>query len=180
MDATGPTGTSVDELLNSINTGATGISLAEYNMLINPPMTGPTGPTGYMMMFPSADMGTTPAPLVVDISELLASYGAVQSQETIDRTKISVLLNETRETLRPQMFTWAAAGFPSVYIIQQFQLAPPSVCSDGVARSVSEYVPYLLGQDMAATIAAIQAMCTGVQISYSFQENTLRIHVTKS
>lgn len=118
-------------------------------------------------------------PMVVDIAELLASHGAVQIQEATDRATLSVLLNETRETLRPQMFTWAAAGFPAVYIVQEFTVSPPAVCSDGVARNVYDYVVYLLGQEMGPTIAAIQALCVGVQISYSFQGNTLRIHVSR-
>jgi hypothetical protein len=77
------------------------------------------------------------------------------------------------------MFAWAAAGFPSIYVIQQFTVSPPAVCSDGVTRNVYDYVEYLLGQEMGLTIAAVQAMCIGVQISYSFQGNTLRIHVSR-
>ena len=118
--------------------------------------------------------------MVVDITELIASRGAVQVKEAADRLTISVLLNETRDTLRPQMFTWAAAGFPPIYILQQFTLEPPSICSDGVTRSVYDYFVYLLGQEMGPTIAAIQALCVGVTISYSFSGNTLRIHVSKN
>ena len=144
---------------------------------------GPTGPTGpdpsVLALFPSAQTGTAPPPLVVDIAELLASHAATQAQETTDRATLSVLLNETRETLRPQMFLWAAAGFPPVYIVQEFTVSPPAICSDGVTRTVYDYVVYLLGQDMATTVAAIQALCVGVQISYSFAGNTLRIHVNR-
>jgi hypothetical protein len=117
--------------------------------------------------------------MVVDIDELLASHAAIQNQEAADRATLSVLLNETRETLRPQMFTWAAAGFPAVYIVQEFTVSPPAVCSDGVTRTIYDYVVYLLGQEMGPTIAAIQALCVGVQISYSFSGNTLRIHVSR-
>jgi hypothetical protein len=124
------------------------------------------------MMFPSADMGTTPPSIVIDMAELLGSRAVIQNQEVTDRATLSVLLNETREVLRPQMFTWAAAGFTPAYIIQQFTVTPPSVCSDGVARSVYDYVVYLLGQDMGVTIAAIQSVCIGVLISYSFLNET--------
>jgi hypothetical protein len=132
------------------------------------------------MMFPSASTGTAPAPLVVDIEELLNSYGAVQVKEAADRVTLSMLLNENRDTLRPQMFVWAAQGFPSTYVIQQFTVSPPAICSDGVARSVYDYVVYLLGKDMGEIIASIQALCAGVQISYSFLGSTLRIHVSKA
>ena len=77
------------------------------------------------------------------------------------------------------MFAWAAAGFPAIYVVQQFTVSPPAVCSDGVARNVYDYVVHLLGQEMGPTIVAVQAKCVGVQISYSFQGNTLRIHVSR-
>jgi len=117
---------------------------------------------------------------VIDISELLGSRAAVQAQETTDRATLSVLLHESRETLRPQLFEWAAKGFPPIYVIQQFTVSPPAVCSDGVARSVYDYVVYLLEQDMGTIIAAIQTLCVGIEISYSFQGNTLRIHANKN
>lgn len=159
--------------------------------------TGPTGPTEEVneslnAQLQSLGLINVPAPVlpfgagaaapqfVVDIAELLASHGATQTQEAVDRSTLSVLLNETRDTLRPQMFEWAAAGFPAIYVVQQFTVSPPAVCSDGVTRSVYDYVVYLLGQEMGATIAAVQALCVGVQISYSFSGNTLRIHVSKS
>jgi hypothetical protein len=131
------------------------------------------------MIYSTVAAGVVAPPVVVDIAELMASHGAVLSQESTDRATLSVLLNETRETLRPQMFAWAAAGFPPIYIVQQFTVSPPAVCSDGVARSVYDYVVYLLGQEMGPTIAAVQALCVGIQVSYSFSGNTLRIHVSK-
>jgi hypothetical protein len=118
--------------------------------------------------------------MVIDIDELLSSHEAVTAQEATDRLTLSALLNETRETLRPQMFTWAAAGFPAIYVVQQFTVSPPAFCSDGVTRTVYDYVVYLLGKNMGEVIAAIQALCVGVQISYSFSGNTLRIHVSKA
>jgi hypothetical protein len=143
--------------------------------LILPPDISP-GPTP----FPTITTGTTPAPLIADINELLASYGAIKNQENSDRVTLSVLVNETRETLRPPMFAWAAAGFPAIYILQEFVINPPPICSDGVTRNFVEYVAYLLGQDMGQLIATIQALCIGVTISYSFMGNALRIHVTKN
>jgi len=145
-------------------------------------LTGPTGPSPSIVgMFPSASTGTAPSPMVVDISELLASYGAIKVQEDADRAALSMLSSDTRDALRPQMFAWAGAGFPTSYIVQQFTVNPPNVCSDGVSRTdVATYVAYLLGKELGDIVAAVQALCVGVLISYSFQGNTLRIHVSKT
>lgn len=123
--------------------------------------------------------GVVSPPMVIDITELLASHGAIVAKESNDRATLSILLNETRESLSPALFAWAAAGFPAIYVIQDFTITPPDICSDGVARPVYDYVVYLLGQDMGPTIASIQALCVGILISYSFNGNTLRIHASR-
>lgn len=128
----------------------------------------------------SGATGAVEAPMVVDISELLVSIGAIQVQEASDRTKLSVLLHETRDTLRPQMFEWATAGFTPIYIVQKFELNPPSICSDGIQRNTLSYIEYLLGKDISQIIADIQALCLGVIISYSVSGNTLNIHVSRA
>ena len=128
----------------------------------------------------SGQTGAVEAPMVVDISELLVSIGAIQVQEASDRTKLSVLMHETRDTLRPQMFEWASAGFTPIYIVQKFELNPPSICSDGIQRNTLSYIEYLLGKDISQIIADIQALCLGVTISYSVSGNTLNIHVSRA
>jgi len=130
-------------------------------------------------MFPSAQTGTVEAPMVIDMSELLASHGVIKNKEDEDRATFSVLVSGAREALRPQLFAWAAAGFPNAYVLQQFTISPPSVCSDGVVRGVCDYVPYLLNRNMDQIISGIQALCVGVTITYSLMWNTLRIHVTR-
>ena len=136
----------------------------------------------FSVLFPGPSTVTpnVPIPMVIDIAELTASLAGVQAQEATDRSTLNILLNETRDTLRPQMFAWAAVGFPAVYIVQSFTVSPPAICADGVARNVYDYTEYLLGKNMGEVVSAIQALCVGVQISYSFQGNILRIHVSKA
>lgn len=149
--------------------------------ILPPDIPRTVGPAANILaMFPNAESGPTPAPLVADINELMASFEVIKNQEAADKAALVVLVNETRETLRPALFTWAAAGFPSIYVLQQFTISPPSICSDGVSRGVADYIGYIVGQDMGQIIATIQALCVGVTISYSFAGNVLRIHATKT
>lgn len=126
-------------------------------------------------------MSTEPTPdVIATMEELMSSHAVVVTQEESDRTSLSALTNPTSAQYRPQLFTWAAAGFPGIYVIQSFTLTPPSICSDGVTRDIVAYVPYLTGQDIGVMIAGIQALMTGITVSFSFQGNTLRIHVSKT
>jgi hypothetical protein len=131
-------------------------------------------------MFPSVDMGIVEAPHIATLEELMASHAAIVNKEAADRATVAPLLNQSRETLRTPLFQWAAAGFPNIWVVQSFTLEVPQVCSDGVSRNMYEYFEYCLGTDMGTLIATIQSKLTGIQISYSFQGNTLRLHVSKA
>lgn len=121
-----------------------------------------------------------PPPVIATMDELMASHAVIVAQEATDRATLSLLLNPTREAYRPQLFAWASAGFPAIYVVQSFTFTPPSVCSDGVVRDVVGYTWYLLGVEIAGVLATIQSMLTGIVVSYSFAGNTLRIHVSKA
>jgi hypothetical protein len=121
-----------------------------------------------------------PPPVIATMDELMASHAVLVAQEATDRGTLAPLLNPTREAYRPQLFAWASAGFPAIYVVQSFTLTPPSICSDGVVRDVVGYTWYLLGVEIAGVLATIQSMLTGIVVSYSFQGNTLRIHVSKA
>lgn len=178
---TGYTGPSWD--VSSIPFGPTG-STGFFDPTGLVGSTGPTGPTGYtgpdMSLFPSAATGIAEPPHIATLEELMSSHAAIVNKETADRATMSVLTTSVREALRAPLFQWAAAGFPNIFIVQSFTLDVPSVCSDGVSRNVYEYFEYCLGANMGDTIVDIQSKLVGIQISYSFQGNTLRLHVSKA
>ena len=137
--------------------------------------TGPTGPEE-----PAPAPAPAPAPVIATMDELMASHSVLVAKEAADRATLSPLLNPTRESYRPQLFAWASAGFPGIYVVQSFTFTPPSVCSDGVVRDAVGYTWYLLGVEIGGVLATIQSMLTGIIVSYSFQGNTLRIHVSRA
>jgi hypothetical protein len=149
--------------------------------------TGMTGPIGVVApentalysLFPSAATGPVEPPHIVTMDELMASLGAIVTKEAVDKQTASILLHETRETLRAPLFQWAAIGFPDVWVVQTFTLDPPPMCSDGAVRGVQEYFNYCLGRDINDVIEDIRSKMVGVSLSISFQGNTLRLHVSK-
>ena len=173
VEATGPTGPTGIESVEA--TGPTGIESVEAT---GP--TGPTGPTDIMTLFPNAQTGTVEAPTIVTMEELMASHAVIVEKESVDRTSLNALVNPTRDQYRPQLFQWAAAGFPGIYVIQSFSVSPPDLCADGVRRDVNAYISYLTGTDMGAVVANIQALVTGIVVSFSFEGNSVRIHVSKA
>jgi hypothetical protein len=156
-------------------------------------MTGSTGPTGIdwipsptgpsqeiLAMFPSASNGFVESPYIATLDELLLSYESTVAQETLDKSALSVLINPSRESFRPQLFQWAAAGFPNGYIIQTILINPPNICSDGITRNIGKYVEYCIGTNLGAVIQSMATLMTGINPSWSTLGNTIRIHVTRS
>jgi hypothetical protein len=178
MDASGPTGPTEPEEV----TGPTGPTGDEN--------TGPTGPTGEEVtgptgiditnLFPNAQTGTVEPPHIVTIEELMASHAVIVQKEAVDHNSLNALVNPTRDQYRPQLFQWAAAGFPGIYVVQSFSVSPPDLCADGVRRDVNAYINYLTGTDMGAVVANIQSLVTGIVVSFSFEGNSVRIHVSKA
>jgi hypothetical protein len=117
---------------------------------------------------------------IATLDELMASHEATVNKETEDRATLTPLLNESRDTLRAPLFQWAAAGFPNAWVALSFTLEVPPTCSDGVSRNIYEYFEFCLGMTLGYLIAALQPKLSGIQISYSFQGNTLRLHVSKA
>jgi hypothetical protein len=133
-----------------------------------------------MTLFPNAQTGTVEPPTIVTMEELMASHAVIVEKEAVDRASLNALVNPTREQYRPQLFQWAAAGFPGIYVVQSFSVTPPDLCSDGVRRDVNAYINYLTGTDMGAIVANIQSLVTGIVVSFSFEGNSARIHVSKA
>lgn len=143
---------------------------------------GPSGPTEYqaVALLPTPEPIIIPPPHIASIEELMTSHAVLVAKETADRELLIPLTAPTPEAYRPQLFAWAAAGFPGIYIVQSFNLTPPSICSDGVTRDVVNYAWYLLGAEIGSIITNIQSLLTGITVSYSFEGAVLRIHVSKA
>ena len=180
--STGPTGTALEDAIAAALSGPAGLTGANdilmafaMNTVI---ATGPTGPTG-----PTIPIGPTTPPVPVQIAtldELLASHVAVVAQEAADTATLTCLSVPTPEGYRTQLFQWAAAGFPDLYVVQSVSVTPPSICADGVKREIGKYAEYCMGKDLGAVVSSLSALMTGIQPSWSVSGNTLRIHVTKA
>jgi len=178
VDATGPTGpaepTEPVDATGPTGPAETGIATMEELMVNHGAIVAQEADSARLVPL------VNPTPFIATMEELMASHGVIVAKESADRARLAPLLNPTRESYRPQLFAWASAGFPGIYVVQSFTFTPPSVCSDGVVRDVVDYTWYLLGVEIGGVLATIQSMLTGIVVSYSFQGNMLRIHVSRA
>jgi hypothetical protein len=153
--------------------------------------TGPTGPTGEtgtfgpngldISMFPTAATGPVEPPNIATLEEIMQSHAVVVAKEAVDRQTLSGLITPMRDQYRSQLFQWGGLGFPAIFIIQTFEVTPPTYCSDGVRRNSVEYVNYLIiPNTLDSVIGTINSLMPGILVSFSFLGNTLRIHVSRA
>ena len=142
---------------------------------------GPTGPTDYsmMMMGSSGPTGPTGPSYIATIDELITQQSTALVQESADRTSLLPLSNPGSFAFIQPLRQWAAAGFPALTSLISITLNPPSPCSDGMTRTVYEYVSYLLGKDVATATVELDSKFLGITISYVLSGNTLQLCATR-
>ena len=144
--------------------------------------TGPTGETGTdLSMFPNAFTGPVEPPSIATLDELMQSHAVVMAKENSDRQSLTGLVTPTREQYRSQLFQWAGLGFPAIFVVQVFDVSPPTYCSDGISRDSLAYLNYLITPNtLDSVLETIRSLMPGILVTFSFLGNTLRIHVSKA
>lgn len=117
---------------------------------------------------------------IATLDELLVSHGAQVAKETADRATLLQLSSVNSDNLRTALFSWAATGFPNIYVVISISLVLPRACSDGVTRTTYEYIEWLTGAKIPDMVAAIQTRLTDIEASYSISGTTFRVHVTRT
>jgi hypothetical protein len=122
----------------------------------------------------------TPTPVQITIDDLLNSHAVTTAKEDSDRSAVVTFTTPSVDSLKPTLYKWAAAGFPGGYIVNTISLTPPSVCSDGVARSLTVYFEYLLGTPIATWLQNLEKLTQGMIFTFSHDgSNNIVLHVTK-
>lgn len=144
MDATGPTGTT--EV-----TGAIGI-------------TGATDSSGTpMYMAPISE----PLPDILTLDDIMSSHDLVLQKEAADKSVLETIGTQSALSLKPKLIEWVAKGKPPAYPIMDFSVSPPSQCSDGVVRDLTEYIQYCSGKSIHEHVGLLQAKLVGITISFA-------------
>lgn len=123
---------------------------------------------------------TEPAPIpVITLEDLLVSQGALQVKEQTDKRNLLTISNPDMSDIRSKLLVWASKGFPETYPILSFGLVAPDHCSDGVARSLNDYIPFCSGKSLNEHIAVLQGYLVGIQVLFLYSNGLLSIVVSR-
>lgn len=106
-------------------------------------------------------------PPQITLADILAASEVVTQKEAQDKAMLESIGTISFETLRVTLIQWAKAGFPNASPLYSVGITPPETCSDGVRRSLSDYVPFVTGKTMTELIAPLQARCPEFVVSFA-------------
>jgi hypothetical protein len=119
-------------------------------------------------------------PPVISINDILSSVELVTQKETADKATLESIGTISFNDLKNKLLTWGTLGFPNVYEIYRIVITPPTVCSDGVSRSLGDYIEFCSGKPIQDHVAVLQQRVQDMTISFTNMGTYIGIVVTKA
>ena len=133
-----------------------------------------------MSDYPTPELTPPPPPPPMSLADILNSVEVIQQKETNDKATLESIGTTSAESLRPALITWATRGLPNAFPILEIAIQPPAQCSDGVSRSLTDYIVFCTGQTIESLVAQLQAKLTGMVVSFANFGSTIGIVVSKA
>lgn len=119
-------------------------------------------------------------PPVITLDDILSSVEVVKQKENDDKASLESLASVPYDTLKSKLLTWATSGFPNVYELFKLTIVPPSICSDGVTRNLTEYIQFCSGKTMQEHVASIQQRVQDMVISFANMGSYIAVVVSRT
>jgi hypothetical protein len=108
-----------------------------------------------------------PAPDVLTMSDLLSDQSVVVAKEQADRALLETIGTQIVANLRPKLVEWLLKGRPDGYPILSLDIQPPSVCSDGLPRTLPDYIEFCSGKTIVEHVALLQEKLPDIYVSFA-------------
>ena len=129
---------------------------------------------------PTPAPAPAPAP-PLSLSDILAAGDLLVQKEAADKATLESIGAMTMAELRSYLIVWGRIGFPNAHVISSFTMILPGVCSDGVTRSLGDYIVFCSGKTLSEHIEVLQAKVTpDIQFGFADFGGTIGIVVTRT
>lgn len=116
----------------------------------------------------------------INIDDLLNDIEVVRQKEVADKATLESISGISSDALRQRLVTWATQGFANTWTVMEISVVPPAQCSDGVARSLEDYILFVSGKTLAEHVAVLQVRLTGIVAAFAWTGRNIRIVVSKA
>lgn len=117
----------------------------------------------------------------LSLSDILSSVEVLTRKEADDKALLDSIGGMSTAELRTMLVIWATAGCPSAHLFRTITVTPPTVCSDGVARGLEDYITFCSQKTIAEHVAVLQAkVASEIQIGYANLGGAIGLVVTQA
>jgi hypothetical protein len=109
----------------------------------------------------------TPPPDILTMADILGEQSVLIAKEQADGDAIRSFGTASVLGLKPVFVEWASKGFPDNYPLLTVHVTPPPLCSDGVVRSLPDYIVFCAGNPLSHYIGLLQAKLPDIRVSYA-------------
>jgi hypothetical protein len=108
-----------------------------------------------------------PVPTTLTLEDLLNDQSLVLAKEQSDKSLLDTIGNQGIETLRPILLEWILKGRPPVFPILSLDIHPPTRCSDGEVRSLTDYIQFCSGKTINEHVDLLQAKLPDIRVTFA-------------
>lgn len=108
-----------------------------------------------------------PPPDILTMADILGERALVLAKEEGDGASIRLIGTTPVLTFKPMVLDWASKGFPDNYALLTVEVNPPPVCSDGVVRSLPDYIDFCSGTTLPTVVGQLQAKLPDIRVSFA-------------
>lgn len=120
-----------------------------------------------------------PPPPAITLADLMNAAAVIRQKEAADRTTLETIWNISVPDLQTRLLQWAIGGFANAYTIMELVVQPPTTCSDGVSRSLADYIQFCSEKTIQEHVALLQAKLADIVVSFAYTGTSILIVVSK-
>lgn len=120
-----------------------------------------------------------PPPDILTFAEIANDHTLLVAKEAADGAALRAIGTTSVLGLKPVFVDWYSKGCPNSFPVYGVTIVPPALCSDGVARSLPEYITFCSGAPIRDHVAAFQAKLPDIRVSYANLQGAISVIVSK-
>jgi len=140
----------------------------------------PTSASGDVVLLPSDTMVIAPPPpSTISLLDIVNSVEVVRIKEQQDKLLLEAIETLSFDSLKSSLIQWALLGYPNAHVIHSVAITPPPTCSDGVTRTLGDYVLFCSGKMIHEHVQVLQDRVTDITVSFANFGSSLGIVVSR-
>ena len=136
--------------------------------------------TGRSLVGSSLAPPVDPVPDVLTLADLLADHEFVLAKEAADAALLDSIGGQSVQGLKPKLLEWLMKGRPDGFPILSLDIKPPEQCSDGVTRSLPDYIEFCSGKSIQDHVGLLQAKLPDILVSFANIGGMVSVTVLKA